>query len=103
MYACGCKVCACVDCEDIELWCSVFFMYLYGHHRDLHGLTHSFPTRRSSDLMARTGPIDDSKMGKATAEEIFANSSRTISASRLPRPRPPSSAGMLIPRKPISA
>src|SRR3546814_3574226 len=23
---------------------------MYGHHRDLHGLTHSFPTRRSSDL-----------------------------------------------------
>src|SRR3546814_18366785 len=23
---------------------------MYGHHRDLHVLTHSFPTRRSSDL-----------------------------------------------------
>src|SRR3546814_13618849 len=23
---------------------------MYGDHRDLHGLTHSFPTRRSSDL-----------------------------------------------------
>src|SRR3546814_18709108 len=28
----------------------VFFYYLCGNHRDLHFLTHSFPTRRSSDL-----------------------------------------------------
>src|SRR3546814_9514141 len=28
----------------------VLFCELYGDHRDLHGLTHSFPTRRSSDL-----------------------------------------------------
>src|SRR3546814_6609636 len=27
-----------------------FFFKLYGDHRDLHVLTHSFPTRRSSDL-----------------------------------------------------
>src|SRR3546814_19907868 len=26
------------------------FFYCYGDHRDLHVLTHSFPTRRSSDL-----------------------------------------------------
>src|SRR3546814_12701820 len=31
-------------------YCSFFFLYLYGDHRDLHVLTHSFPTRRSSDL-----------------------------------------------------
>src|SRR3546814_17848021 len=30
----------------------VFFFYLYGDHRDLHVLTHSFPTRRSSELDA---------------------------------------------------
>src|SRR3546814_19488899 len=30
-----------------------FFFYLYGAHRDLHVLTHSFPTRRSSDLNLR--------------------------------------------------
>src|SRR3546814_6086931 len=29
-----------------------FFFELYGYHRDLHVLTHSFPTRRSSDLQA---------------------------------------------------
>src|SRR3546814_12194638 len=29
-----------------------FFFECYGNHRDLHVLTHSFPTRRSSDLVA---------------------------------------------------
>src|SRR3546814_4857554 len=28
----------------------MFFFECYGHHRDLHVRTHSFPTRRSSDL-----------------------------------------------------
>src|SRR3546814_6963411 len=28
----------------------MFFFKCYGYHRDLHVLTHSFPTRRSSDL-----------------------------------------------------
>src|SRR3546814_13943983 len=31
---------------------SHFFVYSSGGHRDLHVLTHSFPTRRSSDLVA---------------------------------------------------
>src|SRR3546814_17676398 len=30
--------------------CYLLFFYSYGAHRDLHVLTHSFPTRRSSDL-----------------------------------------------------
>src|SRR3546814_20937172 len=29
-----------------------FFLIRYGYYRDLHGLTHSFPTRRSSDCLA---------------------------------------------------
>src|SRR3546814_18012872 len=29
-----------------------FFFYCYGVHRDLHLLTPSFPTRRSSDLLS---------------------------------------------------
>src|SRR3546814_9816854 len=33
----------------------VFFFYGYGDHRDLHVLTHSFPTRRASDLLGVTG------------------------------------------------
>src|SRR3546814_9276763 len=30
----------------------IFFLYCDGNHRDLHVLTHAFPTRRSSDLRA---------------------------------------------------
>src|SRR3546814_1519803 len=36
-------------CSMIEM-CLLFFFECYGYHRDLHVLTHSFPTRRSSDL-----------------------------------------------------
>src|SRR3546814_13414720 len=32
-----------------------FFFYCHGDHRDLHVLTHSFPTRRSSDLFPGAG------------------------------------------------
>src|SRR3546814_17249285 len=35
----------------------VFLCNCYGAHRDLHVLTHSFPTRRSSDR-SRSGHID---------------------------------------------
>src|SRR3546814_5860582 len=35
----------------------MLFLECYGYHRDRHVLTHSFPTRRSSDLAwAVTGP-----------------------------------------------
>src|SRR3546814_14095961 len=37
------------------------FLYCYGNHRDLHLLTHSFPTRRSSVLGDR---LDISGVGK---------------------------------------
>src|SRR3546814_16091283 len=33
------------------LLCGIFLFYGDGDHRDLHVLTHSFPTRRSSDLL----------------------------------------------------
>src|SRR3546814_18435169 len=37
---------------DIMLYILIcFFFEGYGDHRDLHVLTHSFPTRRSSDLI----------------------------------------------------
>src|SRR3546814_7128785 len=36
---------------------------MYGDHRDLHVLTHSFPTRRSSDLF-RTGDDDLSEIDR---------------------------------------
>src|SRR3546814_13957406 len=37
----------------------LFFVFkLYGYHLDLHVLTHSFPTRRSSDLQGHQGASD---------------------------------------------
>src|SRR3546814_5249170 len=38
---------------------TVFVFECYGNHLDLHGLTHSFPTRRSSDLMWRNAGRDE--------------------------------------------
>src|SRR3546814_15797992 len=42
-----------------------YFFYCYGNHRDLHVLTHSFPTRRSSELrgtcVAQGEPPDDDR------------------------------------------
>src|SRR3546814_2304045 len=48
-----------------------FIFLCYGNHRDLHVLTHSFPTRRSSDL--RSQLIDravDNLTGKLVEEFI---------------------------------
>src|SRR3546814_13575350 len=36
----------------------LIFFECYGPHRDLHVLTHSLPTRRSSDLLS-PGSVDD--------------------------------------------
>src|SRR3546814_16021739 len=41
----------------------MFFFYVTGDHRDLHVLTHSYPTRRSSDL-ACTLDADSDGEGK---------------------------------------
>src|SRR3546814_15250937 len=38
----------------------LFFFECYGDHRDLHGRTHSFPTRRSADL--RTADLERSSL-----------------------------------------
>src|SRR3546814_20647617 len=51
-------VSCCILCDTVpyEMCCALAIMYLltvfscYGDHRDLHVLTHSCPTRRSSDL-----------------------------------------------------
>src|SRR3546814_650520 len=40
----------------------LFFFECYGDHRDLHVLTHAFPTRRSSDLYARTDVLTTAYM-----------------------------------------
>src|SRR3546814_3950198 len=39
--------------------CFLFFFECSGAHRDLHVLTHSFPTRRSSDLQAGRARVGD--------------------------------------------
>src|SRR3546814_16036497 len=49
----------------------IFFFYRYGDHRELHEQTHSFPTRRSSEL---TGPPDS------------AGAAMTLLIRPLPRP-----------------
>src|SRR3546814_11988609 len=61
----------------------VFFFYCYGHHRDLHVLTHSFPTRRSSDLSWPTNSLWVLMTLKAISHDITAwtmmNHHRTLS------------------------
>src|SRR3546814_12581807 len=45
----------CIICVYFRIFshlCLSFLFEGYGDHRDLHVLTHSFPTRRSSDLPA---------------------------------------------------
>src|SRR3546814_5956400 len=48
----------------------VFFFSWYGDHRDLHVLTHSFPTRRSSDLR-----ISELLSGVRSSWDMFARNS----------------------------
>src|SRR3546814_18854237 len=50
----------------------VFFFYGYGDHLDLHVLTHSFPTRRSSDLAERCHRIAILDHGALVADSIRA-------------------------------
>src|SRR3546814_3483770 len=51
---------------------SVFF-YWHGDHRDLHVLTHSFPTRRSSDLRSSAPSLihEDSNLIKRAIRDIY--------------------------------
>src|SRR3546814_15948114 len=53
----------------------LFLLQMYGDHRDLPLLTHSFPTRRSSDLIAfclswtscdHTGPVHEGDTLRST-------------------------------------
>src|SRR3546814_11194617 len=48
-----------------------FFVYLYGDHRDLHVLTHSFPTRLSSDLLC-TSLSNEAGVSVSTVEHLMA-------------------------------
>ncbi len=67
------------------------------------GITRLRSSSQAKCSMARTGPTELSKIGKATAGETCANSSNTKRASVLPSPSPPYAGATLIPRKPISA
>src|SRR3546814_6008856 len=82
----------------------VFYVVLcfegYGDHRDLHVLTHSFPTRRSSDLVAIEDhyqrPMDmewakDGETGLARSRPCRA-SRRQCGNPDPPRPRPAAGA-----------
>src|SRR3546814_5861278 len=64
----------------------VFYFYVYGDHRVLHVLTHSCPTRRSSDLLRsiRHGAPDTSQSSQHWAQPI----DRSVSGNRSPRPQP---------------
>src|SRR3546814_1142733 len=46
----------------------MFFVYWYGYQRDLHVLTHPFPTRRSSDLNDR---VARRVRGRSMAAQAF--------------------------------
>src|SRR3546814_4555240 len=52
----------------------IFFIEGFGDHRDLHVLTHSFPTRRSSDLGQRAGhaepPRGIARAGQPAAADL---------------------------------
>src|SRR3546814_20705152 len=52
--------------ESLPRFCACFVFECYGDHRDLHVLTHSFPTRRSADLVlpvVREVPVIAGVMG----------------------------------------
>src|SRR3546814_1297430 len=49
---------------------TICFFYLYGHHPYLHVLTHSFPTRRSSDLGPRPAQRPGALVDRAGPERI---------------------------------
>src|SRR3546814_16646267 len=46
---------------------TLFFLSFYGDRRDLHVLTHSFPTRRSSDLLLPCDGCPENEAIKAAA------------------------------------
>src|SRR3546814_1411007 len=62
----------------------LFFFVCYGDHRELHVLTHSFPTRRSSDLHERL--LDRPRL---LPEPAGAGRNRTPAAGQLRRSGPP--------------
>src|SRR3546814_14966997 len=59
------------------MWCFCFCFLVDGEHRDLHGLTHSFPTRRASDLLTRMSSLPPSaSTARGTSPSTSAGSDR---------------------------
>src|SRR3546814_15348987 len=73
----------------------MFFFYCYGDHRDLHVLTHSFPTRRSADLarIADTAPCANPLYMAKAMFELIRYSPKALEIT-CGRPCPPNSGGM---------
>src|SRR3546814_13788353 len=66
----------------------IFFFYGYGGHRDLLVLTHSFPTRRSSDLRPTCPRCPTCNWTWASASRCCATGQATNrSTARPPTPR----------------
>src|SRR3546814_12468443 len=86
----------------------VFFFYGNCDHLDLHVLTHSFPTRRSADLLPAAtaiGRCDDARVVQvywlaARTPGMPVENPRQVSAYRYPRqygPQQPSFARAMLP------
>src|SRR3546814_18405106 len=54
----------------------------YGYHRDLHVLTHSFPTRRSSDLSQHRSPPQQRSASAAGICRFLRRNAPSILSSR---------------------
>src|SRR3546814_12241200 len=79
----------------------VFFFSCYGDHRDLHLLTHPFPTRRSSDfcsafslLSTLTLPVDRSTETVALPSSAWI--ALVILPTQLPQPMPDTSKTTML-------
>src|SRR3546814_20885448 len=63
---------------------------MYGDHRDLHVLSHSFPTRRSSALLIDTGLKDavlvDQAEGQIAGEDLRHRVERAVRARHFMEP-----------------
>src|SRR3546814_12790520 len=63
-------------CATHILSCCCFFFECYGDHRELHVLTHSFPTRRSSDLCRAGSPPILLMLATSTSRQARSSSRR---------------------------
>src|SRR3546814_6859704 len=67
-----------------------WFFVCYGDHRDLHGLSHSFPSRRSSDLATPRSKVARSKAARPRLDRAEAWLISGPTATRNLPPAPPS-------------